>query len=153
MRLALALLIVTLTAPAASAEWTVDATTATWHHTAPLVRVEEARDAMLWERDRRALLGAVVTASLGDLAVVDNENGTGTLRIAMPRAAGGFGADAWVLSWSAAQCPEATTNPDRLACVDAAIKADLRQVIYRYRQWLREQSAPVVEPDFGREAP
>lgn len=143
------LLVVFLAAPAA-AEWSINGTTATWRHTASLAAVQEARDAILWDRSTRPLLGAIFTAASPNLTATDLGGGQGRLAIVMPRA-GAAGADAWVASYAAVGCGEGLSQAEILACVDAAITEDIRDVIRRYRHHLREQTAPVVEPDFGVE--
>jgi hypothetical protein len=151
MRLTAALILVLAAAlPASGAAVvgiTVNGTTATWSATASLADVQEARAAILWQRESMALMGAVFTAAISNLAVTDNGDGTGTMRIAMPRTAGGAGFDAWADAYAVSHCPEAVTPGAKLDCVEAAILADLRQVVYRYRHHLREQSSPVTEPD------
>lgn len=131
-----------------SAEWSINGTTAIWRHSAPLAVAQEARDAILWDRSTRPLLGAVFTAASANLTMTDLGNGQGRIAIAMPRA-GAAGADNWIADYAAVGCGTGLTQQQILACVDAAIKEDVRDVIRRYRHHLREQTAPVVEPDFG----
>jgi hypothetical protein len=59
------------------------------------------------------------------------------------------GADAWITDYAAVSCGDGLSQAQILACVDAAIKEDIREVIRRYRHHLREQTTPVTEPDFG----
>lgn len=131
-------LAVVLATPAL-ASWNITATEAIWSGTGDLALVQEARDAILWERGQRALLGAVMTAALPNLSVTDNGDGTGTVRIVMTRTAG----EAWIADYAVTGCGTGLTNAQILACVDAAIKADIRAVIQRYRA---SQVAEVTPP-------
>jgi hypothetical protein len=137
-----------LSATPAAASWTITTQTATWRVTASTILITEARDAILWQREQMALIGAVFTAAVPQIGLADAGSGNSTLSIAMSRS-GAAGADAWIAAYSTSHCPAAATSQAMLDCVDAAALADLRQVVYRYRLHLREAASPVTEPDFG----
>lgn len=133
--------VVALLPPSATADWTVTAGNATWAATGPLAAAQEARDAILWERMNRAFLGAVFTAATPNLSTVNNGDGTGTLRIILPRPA----ADTWLTQYgSNGGCGEAPTQQQLLECVDGAILADVKEIVRRYRL---SQIADVGEAD------
>lgn len=144
------LMLITLTlllaALPVAAEWDITAGNARWHVTAGLDVIQQVRDAVLWERSRQALLGAITTAALPNFTVVNNGDGTGTVEINMPRPA----ADNWMTDYGdAGRCGDDPTPQELLDCVDDAIRADLKSLVRRYRHDLREQTNPVVEPDLG----
>lgn len=120
---------VLLAAPSA-AEMTPSAPAITWTATGPLEVVNEARDAILWERGNRAFMGAIFTAALPNLSAIDNGDGSGTLRIVMPRTA----AEAWLTQFAATGCGESPTQQQILDCADAAILADVKSIVVRYEQ-------------------
>lgn len=136
-------LLLALVAPAAAA-WRQDANSLTWHASRATADMAQLRDALLWHYEGTALDGALATSARPRIALTDLGGGNSELSITMGRAAG----DAWVGAYAARACPDATTNAQRAACVDAAIKSDLRRIWSAYRHHLREQATPVAEvPD------
>lgn len=141
-RVAAASLTLLLAALPASAGWIPTADTLTWIARGDLAVVQEARDAVLWERDRQAFAGALIVAAMPNISVQDNGDGSGTIRMDLPRPA----ADSWLQAWAVdnSHCGESPTNQEVLDCADEGIRGDLKRLVLRFRE---SQVTPPTEPE------
>jgi hypothetical protein len=133
------LLILILYAAPLAAAWDIDATNARWFTEIATADATEARDAILWDRERRPLVGAIFTAALPNLDLSVTSGGNSEMSITMAR--GAF--DTWAALYVANACPSAVTNQERLDCIDSDIKSAFRSLVIRYRTHLRDEASPV----------
>lgn len=144
IRRALLVLAVLAVALPSMAGWVTAPDTLTWFASGDIAIVQEARDAVLWERDRHAFLGALTVAAMPNVSVQDNGDGTGTIRMELSRAP----AEAWLQAWAIdnGHCGDSPTPAEVLTCADRGIRQELKTLILRYRQ---SQVTPPTEPDLG----
>ena len=144
--LPVALLLLAIAAPAAAA-WRQTATELTWHvtrsNTDPKATPAEIRDALLDHYTGTALDGALATAARPRIALTDLGNGTSEVAITMGRTAG----ETWIAAYATRACPTVDTNGTRAACVDAAIRSDLRRIVTAYKRAQRDAAHPAPEVD------
>lgn len=141
-----AALTLTLAAPASAQVeegWDVTANNAVWWVETNLAVVQEARDAIMWDRAQQAFKGSVFTAALPNLAAVDNGDGTGRIEIRMPRPE----ADNWLADYAERGCGENPTQQEQLDCLGDAILGDIRAIHQRYKKYLRDQASPVPDSE------
>lgn len=143
---ALALLLLTLAAPA-SAEWVANGTTLTWKTPPrPTADMQQLYDAMLWKYRGSPLDGLFASAAFTKFTLTSLGGGNSEISLELPLAVG----NNWVLNLAAGPCPTANTTALRRACVDPLIKNDLMILWRQYRAFLRDTNstcnAIIAEP-------